>query len=225
MPTQLQGMCSIVGLRGVGKSALATLISLYYNNIKKIPVFSNFEIQGCFEFDVSDIGKYRIEDCIIILDEAGIDLNNRKIMLKSMKGITEDSISWWKKSRHHGCKNVYIFSQAFDYDVTLRRLCSRQFICTTTVLPNWSKLIPLKEEWAISDDGMDPVLHLVMPRLPLYLFFWRVPAYGLYDSYDRMKLPFKDFVYHPYIKDYSPPRVFKVLSFYKVPLPPCPTFL
>lgn len=191
MPFVLRGFCSFVGLRGSGKSNLATCLAQFW--IKKGKrVFSNFPIKGCYEYDISDLGTYMIKDCILILDEAGIDMSNRKFMEKSIKGIKENNRKFWKLTRHYGINNIYLFSQAFDYDVTLRRLCDRQFILTNSVISNFTLITILRQVWSVTEEGDSPCVKLEIMEFP-HLRCYRKPWYKYYDSYIVDELPYKEF--------------------------------
>ena len=117
---------SFLGLPGVGKSSLAALIQYYANNVLHVPVYSNFVCSGTYQYDVSDLGKYEIESAVLLLDEAGIDLSNRKLFEKSYNGIKENNRRFWKLHRHFGMR-CFIFSQAQDYDIILRRSSERVY--------------------------------------------------------------------------------------------------
>lgn len=195
MPFFLRGFCSFVGLRGCGKSNLASCLAQYW--IKKgKEVYSNFPIKGCKEYDVTDLGTYEIKDCVLILDEAGIDMSNRKILEKSMKGIKENNRRFWKLTRHYGISNIFLFSQAFDYDITLRRLCDAQYILTPSRIKNWTLITLLRQYWDVSEDGDSPVVKMEIVKFP-HLRCYRKPWFKYYDSYSIDELPYKDFtVYH-----------------------------
>lgn len=191
MPRFLKGFCSFVGLRGSGKSCLGSFLAQYWLKKGK-KVYSNYPIKGCYEYDVSDLGTYLIEDCVLILDEAGIDMSNRKFMEKSIKGIKENNRRFWKLTRHYKIPNIYLFSQAFDYDVTLRRLCDRQYILTQSAIPNFTLITMLKQYWSVTEDGDSPCIKMEIVKFP-HLRLYRKPWYKYYDSFSVDELPIKDF--------------------------------
>lgn len=190
-PHILRGFCAFVGLRGSGKSALGSCMAQYW--IKKgKKVYSNYPIKGTYEYDVSDLGTYLIEDCVLILDEAGIDMSNRKFMEKSIKGIKENNRRFWKLTRHYKIPNIYLFSQAMDYDVTLRRLCDKQYIIQSSVIPHITNISMLKQYWDVTEEGDSPCIKMEVIKFP-HLKIWRKPYYQYYDSYLIDELPIKDF--------------------------------
>lgn len=123
--------CTVVfGVPGSGKSTLATKlarqeIDKYDVGKDHFKVFSNFFIEGAIELDpLSDIGVYDIRNAIIIIDEAGIDFNNRKY-----KTFPDRILKWAKLHRHYKC-SVFVFSQAFDdMDITFRRIAQSYWVC------------------------------------------------------------------------------------------------
>ena len=64
------------GAPGSGKTTLLCHFAL--RALKSgITVYSNVPIKGCIEFDKSDLGRYLMEDCLILWDEVGVDANSR----------------------------------------------------------------------------------------------------------------------------------------------------
>ena len=65
------------GVPGSGKTTLAAKIVL--ENLKRgVKTYTNVPIKGGLLFDASNIGTFDISDGEMILDEAGIQFNNRK---------------------------------------------------------------------------------------------------------------------------------------------------
>lgn len=119
-------------------------------------------------------------------------MSNRKFMEKSIKGIKENNRKFWKLTRHYKINNIYLFSQAFDYDITLRRLCDRQFILTSAKIPNFTKITFLRQYWSVTDEGDSPCIKMEIVKFP-HLRCWRKPWFKYYDSYIVDELPNKDF--------------------------------
>lgn len=72
------------GLPGSGKSSLLAYFAQREN--KKIikgkskyrAVYSNFYISGCYQLKYSDLGKYYLHDCLILLDELTLEQDSRE---------------------------------------------------------------------------------------------------------------------------------------------------
>ena len=78
------------GIPGAGKSTYAAYLAK--QDMKKgRKVWSNFGITGAMKCDKSDFGKYMMTDGRLIIDEAGLEYDNRKM------SMTNDEIY---KARH-----------------------------------------------------------------------------------------------------------------------------
>lgn len=106
------------GSPGCGKTTYAA--KLAYKLRKKRKCFCNFDhtIPGAAVCDLNDLGHWTFPwNSYVLIDEAGIEYNNRKF-----KSLSQSAIAWFKKHRHYGC-DVDVFSQSWeDMDITLRRL-------------------------------------------------------------------------------------------------------
>lgn len=84
-----------------------------------------FHYIGAMELDFNDLLKYEFtkdnEEGVIIIDEAGIYINNR-----DWEKLSKDVINFMKLHRHFRI-DVYIFSQGEDIDITFRRLAHQWF--------------------------------------------------------------------------------------------------
>jgi hypothetical protein len=93
-------------------------------------VFSNVYIEGTYIIDANeDIGKYLIENAVLLIDEGGTEYDNR-----NWKALKRRIIRWYKMHRHYHC-DVYISSQDYDIDVKLRSLASKIWIVRKSLLP------------------------------------------------------------------------------------------
>lgn len=179
-----------IGLPGSGKTTLAAKHARQH--IKKgIKVYSNVDIDGCYSYEEEDLGRYMIVDGCLILDEAGISISNRAFMDKRNKTTDKEARAFWKKYRHNGIDDVYIFSQAFDFDITLRRLADKMYIVKKSLLPNITIIKSLKPYWDVDDQGQPTVKWKITPLF--FRILWRRPYYKYFNSFDRDILPEKDF--------------------------------
>ena len=98
---------------------------------RRISVYSNVPITGAYRLDAKvDIGHYMIEDAKIIIDEAGIEYNNR-----NYKSFPQEAIYFYKYHRHYRV-SVDVFSQSYeDMDVTLRRLAQNFYVVRRSLVP------------------------------------------------------------------------------------------
>ena len=183
---------------GAGKSCHASMLVKTCFKKYKGKIYSNVPIKGAYLIDSADIGKYSITDALVIIDEAGIDFNNR-----SYKSLDKDVIKWLKLHRHYGC-DVVFYSQAYcDMDITIRRLAhSYALIRRSRILPLVSSVIPIKVKIGINEMTKEIVDEYVMPTGLAYLFqrkhFFRPKYYKMFDSFSAPLLPEKEFTRYGY---------------------------
>ncbi|MBE6788245.1 MAG: hypothetical protein E7539_01105 [Ruminococcaceae bacterium] len=116
---------------GCGKTTLAcrqffklqkrALFNIKKNRLPKYDnYFCNFDCSIADNVSLEGLGSWTFPpNSYIIVDEAGIEYNNRKY-----KSLPQETISWFKLSRHYQC-DVDVLSQSWDdMDITIRRLAS-----------------------------------------------------------------------------------------------------
>lgn len=118
------------GVPGSGKTTYAAYIAKKCLK-KNIPVWSNVPIKGTYRLNTQeDIGKVMISNGHIIIDEAGIEYNNR-----DFKNFPKEATRFYKFHRHYKT-SVHVFSQGFDdMDKKLRTLATRLFVCKKSLIP------------------------------------------------------------------------------------------
>ena len=83
----------IFGLPGQGKSTyLAKLAKKAIK--KKIKVYSNFYIKGCYKLDFDDLGVHDYSDCLILIDEISLFCDCR-----SWKNFNADLVYFFTKEK------------------------------------------------------------------------------------------------------------------------------
>lgn len=188
----------VFGVPGSGKTTLAAKIAhqeleKYKKGKEHFKVFSNFPLDGAILYDpLTDLGIYDIRNSVILIDEAGIDFNNRKF-----KSFPDHLIKWCKLHRHYKC-SVFVFSQSYDdMDITFRRLASTFWICRKIPIINLLIVRPIKRRI-----GIDDLTHQLIDmfywdnrhiKLVLMKRYWKS-----FDSFDAPVLKRKKWV--PYKK-------------------------
>lgn len=109
------------GSPGSGKTTLAVRNFYKLQHKRNSPYdyyFANFDTDLAFKVNLKDLGKWTFpEYSYVIIDEAGIEYNNRKF-----KTLDQKTIEWFKLHRHYRC-DVDVISQSWeDSDITIRRL-------------------------------------------------------------------------------------------------------
>lgn len=118
------------GVPGSGKTTFAAWLTK--RDLRRGgKVWSNVPITGAYKLDPKeDIGQYMICDGRVIIDEAGIEYNNR-----DFKKFSEDSLYFYKYHRHYELA-VDVFSQGFDdMDKKIRTLAQRLYVVKKSLLP------------------------------------------------------------------------------------------
>ena len=117
------------GVPGCGKTTFASWLSKQH--IKQgTTVHSNVPITGTYKLEASDLGVHMLYDTAIILDEAGIEFNNR-----NYKALPQHTIRFLKFHRHYKT-SIDVFSQSHeDMDITIRRLAQRYFCIKKSIIP------------------------------------------------------------------------------------------
>jgi len=171
------------GVPGSGKTTLAAKIVM--ENLKKgVLTYSNVPIKGSLLYDASQIGSIDISGGEMVIDEASIQFNNRKF-----KTLPQQTIEWFKLSRHYGIKNIHVFSQSYDdMDITLRRLADEIYVVKRSLLPFTFVIRRIKVKVGIDQDT-----HQIMDQY-FFQFLGIKPYLGyhywhMFDSWDAPDLP------------------------------------
>lgn len=164
---------------GSGKTTLLTKYA--QNELKRIQkgkskykyVVSNAQISGVtFVEDIRGmIKKGALKDTLILIEEASIIYNNRKM------NMTEQEIQYFKLIRHYNSCCVAV-SQAYnDIDVTLRRLYTRIYLLN--YLPIFTLIRPIKKTV-----GIDDITHDICDMYQFKnIFTWRLLARPVYFKF------------------------------------------
>lgn len=118
------------GVPGSGKTTFAAWLAK--RDLKRgLKVWSNVPITGTMKLDCQeDIGNYMICDGRVIIDEAGIEYNNR-----DFKSFSKKQLYFYKYHRHYELA-VDVFSQGHDdMDKKIRSLAQRLYVVKKSMLP------------------------------------------------------------------------------------------
>lgn len=119
----------LLGVPGAGKTTELTKIARKGMKQGKT-VFSNCYIEGCNILNArEDLGKYLIENSVIIIDEGGTEFDNR-----GWKNFNRRLTRWFKLHRHYKC-DVYLSSQDYDIDKKIRDLAVEIWVIRKSLIP------------------------------------------------------------------------------------------
>lgn len=124
------------GVPGVGKTSLLTKFA--QKALKKIKkgrspykqVCTNFYCKGCKKIEYSDLAAYKVENCLILLDEITLDADNR-----DFKNFSDAHRDFFILHRHV-CNDIIYATQAYDtVDKKVRVLTQELWYMSKSVLP------------------------------------------------------------------------------------------
>lgn len=188
------------GSPGAGKTTLGSRI-VYKELRKKKPkydrVYTNFECVGSYQIDSQDFAVFMPPpNSLIIIDEAGIDFNNRKY-----KDLKQSIIEFLKLHRHYCCDIIFLSQSWEDCDITIRRLADKLIyikkIGPFTLCRRVRKFVMIDKEthqitegyafWGIFE-WISFILNPIVFDCPIFIFL-RSPYYFMFDSYSKIERP------------------------------------
>lgn len=174
------------GVPGSGKTTFAAYLAK--KRIKKRgKVYSNVNIKGTYEVEKSDIGNYMIKDCLLLIDEAGLDYNNR-----NYKKFSDEETYFYKYHRHYNV-DIAIFSQGYDdMDKKLRTLATRYYLVKRSLFPGF-----IKRKLITKTIGIDKQTSQIIDKYSFALFgskyIYCPKLWKMFNSCTYKELPVKEF--------------------------------
>lgn len=176
--------CQMVfGAPGCGKTTYAArAVRVALEKYDYSHIYCNVPIRGAERIAVSDIGVYDIQDSLVIIDEAGIDISNR-----SWKGTAKTLIDFLKLHRHYRVSFVFLSQSWSDCDKKIRDLCTDYRLLSPgpfgiTFVRKITKICYIEQLQRQIIDGYDkiPLLRrglslLYRPRYYCYFDSWATP--------------------------------------------------
>ena len=155
---------------------------------RRIDVYSNVPITGSYQLDArSDLGVSWIHEGKVIIDEAGVEFNNR-----SYKSFPAEAIYFFKYHRHYRL-SIDVFSQSYeDMDVTIRRLARQFYVVKKSLFPGFVVIKKIRRSVGI-DDQTHQIIDAYRFGFPILDSKWIFcpPLWKLFNSYSCKNLPAK----------------------------------
>lgn len=174
------------GVPGSGKTTFAAwLVKQDLRHGGK--VWSNVPITGAYVLNPKeDIGNNMIHDGRVIIDEAGIEYNNR-----DFKEFSKKALYFYKYHRHYETA-VDIFSQGFDdMDKKIRTLAQRLYVVKKSILPWFVYRQRIRKKVGINEVSKDIIdEYEFVPFSRRYIFC--PPLWRMFNTIAREDLPEKD---------------------------------
>lgn len=185
----------LFGAKGCGKSTYLTKVALQYQK-KGIPVYSTEPIPGTYQIDYRDIGYYEFEpNSVVLIDEVGMIWHSR-----DFKTFPKPVRDFFKLQRHYKL-TVYMFSQSFDVDKSLRDLCDGLFLLVKRFrVFSYGKRI--SKNWVLNNSTAEAPSNLAENlEFDPFILFWAgsriftyIPKYAKYfNSFDVPPLRKKEY--------------------------------
>lgn len=124
------------GVPGCGKSTMLTKFAqkeLRRIRAGKSPydhVLTNFYCAGCEKIDFSDLGKYKMFNCLILLDELTLDSDSR-----DYKSFSLSTKKFFTLHRHLHCDIIYFVQDFSRVDKTIRNVTYDLWYVQRSVVP------------------------------------------------------------------------------------------
>lgn len=175
------------GLPGAGKTTIAA------RNAAKclkhgMKVYSNVPIKGTIPYEADDLGLYEISDGRVILDEAGIEFNNR-----DFKNFKKSTLAFFKLHRHYGV-SIDVFSQGWDdMDKKIRTLAQKYYLVKRSIIPFFIAIVPIRRRIGVNEFTKEICDTYSIDSGLLSLFtterFFAPRFWKMFDSFEAPSLP------------------------------------
>lgn len=158
--------------------------------------YSNFDNILSHKISTEGLGNWTLPfNSYLVLDEAGIEYNNRKF-----KSMQQSTIEWFKLHRHYGVDVDFISQSWDDVDITIRRLVDEVWyikkVGPLTVVRRVFKRVKVDENTHQIVDGyflrrLFGIIFDFIIGVPTLKIFFRFPYYKYFDTYAAPKKPIR----------------------------------
>lgn len=190
------------GLPGCGKTTMLAKLAYDASHAKKPKykhIYGNLNFCGISNYikiEPQDLGRYMLEDCLILIDEGSCFFDNR-----DYKNFSKALVEFFMLHRHYKA-DVVIATQGYNgVDKKIRTVTDRLYYMHKSFLTGWYKtivwripydiIIPSKKDTGSAHLG-EIVEGYCKPPLLVRLFtpnLKRPKYYPYFDSWERKQLP------------------------------------
>lgn len=202
-----------IGKVGSGKTSLMIRHCLKFVKKckrKKIEpvIYSNVEINGVpirliDPTDITDDIRL-LPNSLLLIDEPNLYWDNR-----DFKTVNKATLRWFRLYRHNQV-NICIYSQTYDIDKKLRKLCTdiyliRKYLGTLSVASKLDKNIEIADNALDAESQIVDRIKIVPFFIPTSREFYFIPKYSkYYDSFELKAL--KEIPFKPYFVPLKPDK-------------------
>ena len=212
-------ICGVFGLPRSGKSTFLTYLARealkgrslgvgHFKFRKRIGefapyqrVFCNFPLEGCYQLNFDDLGKYDFSNSLILIDEIMLVCDSR-----DYKNFPHDLRDFLALHGHYRCDLVYCSQGYMDTDKRIRNLTERMFYIEK--FGAYTRVRPIDKGFKI-DEQINEGYYLAPPLSATYIR--RKKYYKYFDSFAAPEMPEnKSEIWNPDLFDYDLTRLQKL---------------
>lgn len=182
------------GVPGCGKTTLLTKMGIDKKNKKRYKdIYTiNFECSGCKYITFDDLGKYKIKDSLILIDEITMSADNREF-----KTFPKEIRDFFILHRHLGCDIIYATQNFENVDKKIRDLTYDLWYMSKSVVPFLSSFTTAKRIYRninINENTSELTLGYRFGNFLESLFVsnfkivYRKKYYRFFDTWDELSI-------------------------------------
>lgn len=191
----------VVGFFGTPGSGKSTLLTKYaIRELRKLKsgksaykhVLTNFPVYGCEQVQVSDLGRYEIENSLILIDEITLDCDSR-----DYKNFSVALKNFFTLHRHVGNDVIYFMQDPSRVDKSIRNVTYSLYYVSSPITPFFRRFTVARRvfrNFDINEYSSELILGYRFPKLKEMIFLstmkicYRPFYYKYFNSFDKLQL-------------------------------------
>lgn len=199
MPEEENMVIGYFGLPGCGKSTfMAKIAQKAIKSGRYDKIFCNFYCDGTYKLNPDDLGRYDFSNCLILIDEITLFFDSR-----DFKKFTREQKEFFLMHRHYGVDIIYFTQQYDGVDKKIRDITQELYYLKRAGHASVARCIHRTLD--VDDHTKQIVYGYELSKGLLgfvfsffkkgeWQFCWRPLYYKYFDSFERVKLPKKEFI-------------------------------